>query len=71
MEMPLLNAMIDLTSKEIVYRDYVDVSVAVQGERGLVVPVLRDTDKMTFAVSVFDILRDGIMMITVFIGTGC
>ena len=44
---PAVNAMID--GDEIVYRDYVDVSVAVSAPKGLVVPVLRNVDSMTFA----------------------
>jgi len=32
-----------------VYRDYIDVSVAVAAPRGLVVPVIRDADRMSFA----------------------
>src|SRR3546814_11953304 len=34
---------------EIVYRDYADVSVAVSAPQGLVVPVVRDADKLSFA----------------------
>lgn len=34
---------------EIVYRDYVDISIAVATPKGLVVPVLRNADKLTFA----------------------
>ena len=37
-----VNAVIDDASKEIVFRDYVDISVAVASPRGLVVPVLRN-----------------------------
>ncbi|HEY3131380.1 MAG TPA: 2-oxoglutarate dehydrogenase complex dihydrolipoyllysine-residue succinyltransferase [Acidobacteriota bacterium] len=44
---PALNAIID--GKNIVYRDYYDIGVAVATDRGLVVPVLRDADKMSFA----------------------
>ena len=44
---PAVNAIID--GDEIVYRDYVDVSVAVSAPKGLVVPVLRNVDAMTFA----------------------
>ena len=40
--------MIDDERGEIVYRNYVDVSVAVQAPKGLVVPVMRDVQKMTF-----------------------
>lgn len=47
METPAINAVID--GDEIVYRDFVDISVAVATPKGLVTPVLRDCDKMTFA----------------------
>jgi len=46
-ESPVVNAVIDRT--EIVYRDYVDISVAVATPKGLVVPVLRDCDTKSFA----------------------
>ena len=48
-ELPAVNAVIDDTTNEIVYRNYVDVSVAVASPSGLVVPVLRNTEKMNFA----------------------
>jgi 2-oxoglutarate dehydrogenase E2 component (dihydrolipoamide succinyltransferase) len=44
---PAVNGVID--GDEIVYRDYYDVSVAVSTPKGLVVPVLRDVDAMSFA----------------------
>ncbi len=44
---PALNAYIDGT--DIVYHDYYDVGVAVGGGRGLVVPVLRNAERMSFA----------------------
>jgi 2-oxoglutarate dehydrogenase E2 component (dihydrolipoamide succinyltransferase) len=34
---------------DILYRDYFDIGVAVSTERGLVVPVLRDADTLSFA----------------------
>uniref|UniRef100_A0A8C2F2T5 Dihydrolipoyllysine-residue succinyltransferase component of 2-oxoglutarate dehydrogenase complex, mitochondrial n=1 Tax=Cyprinus carpio TaxID=7962 RepID=A0A8C2F2T5_CYPCA len=40
---------IDDTTKEIVYRDYVDISVAVATPKGLVVPVIRGVEGMNFA----------------------
>lgn len=43
---PVANAVID--GKDIVYRDYVDISVAVSTPTGLVVPVLRNTETMGF-----------------------
>jgi pyruvate dehydrogenase E2 component (dihydrolipoamide acetyltransferase) len=42
---PTLNAAVDLGRLEIVYRDYVHVGVAVDTERGLLVPVIRDADR--------------------------
>ncbi|KAK9810434.1 hypothetical protein WJX72_010663 [[Myrmecia] bisecta] len=44
---PAVNAVID--GDEIVYRDYTDISIAVATPKGLVVPVLRDVDKLDFA----------------------
>lgn len=41
---PLVNA--NFTGEEIIYNDFVDLSVAVSTERGLVVPVLRDLQNM-------------------------
>jgi len=43
---PEVNASID--GKDTVYHDYYDIGVAVGTERGLVVPVVRDADKMDF-----------------------
>ena len=44
---PAVNAVID--NNETVYRDYVDISIAVATTKGLVVPVLRDVNKMRFS----------------------
>lgn len=44
---PVVNASID--GKDIVYHGYFDVGVAVGSPRGLVVPVIRNSDQMTFA----------------------
>ena len=44
---PEINA--EIQGREIVYRNYFDIGVAVGGGRGLVVPVLRDADRMSFA----------------------
>ena len=43
---PVVNASVD--GNDIVYHEYYDVGVAVSTDRGLVVPVLRDADAMTF-----------------------
>jgi len=48
-EIPAVNAVIDDATNEIVYRNYTDISVAVASPTGLVVPVLRNTEKMGFA----------------------
>jgi 2-oxoglutarate dehydrogenase E2 component (dihydrolipoamide succinyltransferase) len=44
---PAVNGWID--GNEIVYHDYYDIGVAVSSNRGLVVPVIKDADKMTVA----------------------
>jgi len=44
---PVVNGSIDGT--DIVYHGYFDVGVAVGSPRGLVVPILRDADRMSFA----------------------
>ncbi|XP_017047087.1 dihydrolipoyllysine-residue succinyltransferase component of 2-oxoglutarate dehydrogenase complex, mitochondrial [Drosophila ficusphila] len=46
-DQPVVNAVIDGT--DIVYRDYVDISVAVATPRGLVVPVIRNVEGMNYA----------------------
>ncbi|CAA2969139.1 dihydrolipoyllysine-residue succinyltransferase component of 2-oxoglutarate dehydrogenase complex 2 [Olea europaea subsp. europaea] len=44
---PIVNAVID--GDDIIYRDYVDISIAVGTPKGLVVPVLRNAGSMNFA----------------------
>jgi len=46
-EIPAVNAEID--GEDIVYKNYYHIGVAVGTERGLVVPVLRDADRMSLA----------------------
>jgi 2-oxoglutarate dehydrogenase E2 component (dihydrolipoamide succinyltransferase) len=46
-QFPIVNARID--GDEIVYQDFVDIGIAVSTPRGLVVPILRDADRMSFA----------------------
>lgn len=50
-DQPIVNAVID--ENEIVYRDYIDISVAVATPKGLVVPVIRNVKNMSY----FDIER--------------
>jgi len=47
LKMPDVNAVMD--GSDIVYRDYVDISIAVGTATGLVVPVVRNTESMSFA----------------------
>jgi len=44
---PSVNASVD--GNDIVYHEYFDIGVAVSTDRGLIVPVLRDTDQLSFA----------------------
>jgi 2-oxoglutarate dehydrogenase E2 component (dihydrolipoamide succinyltransferase) len=44
---PAVNA--EIRDRDIVYHNYYDIGIAVGGGKGLVVPVLRDADRMTFA----------------------
>lgn len=46
-ESPVVNAVLD--ENEIVYRHFVDISVAVATPKGLVVPVLRNVESMNYA----------------------
>ena len=43
---PILNASVD--GNDIVYHGYFDIGIAVSSPRGLVVPILRNVDQMTF-----------------------
>ncbi len=50
---PQFNASVDMASKEIVYKKYINIGVAVDTDRGLLVPVLRNVDqKNIIALSV-------------------
>jgi 2-oxoglutarate dehydrogenase E2 component (dihydrolipoamide succinyltransferase) len=44
---PAVNASVD--GSDIVYHEYFDIGVAVSTDRGLIVPVLRDADQLSFA----------------------
>jgi len=44
---PVVNASVEDT--DVIYHNYYDIGVAVSTERGLMVPVLRDVDQMSFA----------------------
>jgi pyruvate dehydrogenase E2 component (dihydrolipoamide acetyltransferase) len=42
---PRVNASLDMEKKEIIYKDYVNIGLAVDTDRGLLVPVVKDVDK--------------------------
>ncbi len=42
---PQFNSSIDMEKKEIIYKNYFNIGIAVDTEHGLIVPVLKDTDK--------------------------
>ncbi|MDH3860358.1 MAG: 2-oxoglutarate dehydrogenase complex dihydrolipoyllysine-residue succinyltransferase [Gammaproteobacteria bacterium] len=44
---PVLNASVD--GNDILYHNYYDIGIAVSSERGLMVPIIRDVDQMSFA----------------------
>jgi len=44
---PAVNSMID--GKEMITYDFCDISIAVSGPKGLMVPVIRNAEKLTFA----------------------
>lgn len=54
-EFPSINAYID--GDEMVFNDFVDISIAVSAPRGLVVPVIRDAQKLDFAGVENEVMR--------------
>jgi pyruvate dehydrogenase E2 component (dihydrolipoamide acetyltransferase) len=46
---PIINASVDMDEQQIIYKEYVNIGVAVDTERGLVVPVLRNVDRKTIS----------------------
>lgn len=50
---PTINASLDLESEQVIYKDYVNIGIAVDTDRGLVVPSLRNADDL----SISDIAR--------------
>jgi len=54
-EWPSVNAMID--GEEIIYHDYVDISIAVSAPKGLVVPVIRNAETLSFSGIEKEVLR--------------
>ncbi|MCF2518199.1 2-oxoglutarate dehydrogenase complex dihydrolipoyllysine-residue succinyltransferase [Dyadobacter sp. CY351] len=54
-DFPVINAYMD--GDELVYNDYADISVAVSTPRGLVVPVIRNAETLSFAAVEKEIVR--------------
>ena len=54
---PVVNASVE--GNDVVYHDYFDIGIAVSSPRGLMVPVLRDVDQLSFAEVEADIARLG------------
>jgi pyruvate dehydrogenase E2 component (dihydrolipoamide acetyltransferase) len=46
---PILNASVDMENNLIIYKEYVHIGIAVDTERGLVVPVIRDADRKSIS----------------------
>ncbi len=46
-EHPELNASIDMEQEQVIYKDYVNVGIAVDSDRGLLVPNMKNTDRMS------------------------
>ena len=44
---PSINATIDEENEQLIYKDYVNIGIAVDTERGLVVPVMKNADRMS------------------------
>lgn len=51
---PQFNTSIDMENKQVIYKEYYNVGVAVDTDRGLIVPVLKDVDKK----SIFDLSNE-------------
>ncbi|MCL4150914.1 UNVERIFIED_CONTAM: hypothetical protein GTU68_027638 [Idotea baltica] len=54
-EFPTINAYID--GNEIVFNDFTDISIAVSAPKGLVVPVIRNAEKLSFAGIESEVMR--------------
>lgn len=55
LEFPAVNAFID--GEEVVFNDFTDISIAVSAPRGLVVPVIRNAENMSFAQIESEVVR--------------
>ena len=46
---PIVNASVDMEAGNVIYKEYVNVGIAVDTDRGLMVPVLRDADRLSIS----------------------
>ena len=46
---PMINASLDLDNNQIVYKSYINIGIAVDTERGLIVPSLHNADRLSIA----------------------
>ena len=46
---PIVNSSVDMEAGEVIYKEYVNIGVAVDTDRGLVVPVIRDADRLSIS----------------------
>lgn len=46
---PVVNASVDMENHQVIYKEYVNIGVAVDTERGLVVPIVRNADRKSIA----------------------
>ncbi len=46
---PLVNASVDMEHNQVIYKEYVNIGIAVDTDRGLVVPVIRDADRKSIS----------------------
>src|SRR6185436_20717651 len=46
---PVINASVDVENNQITYKEYVHIGIAVDTERGLIVPVMRDADRKSIS----------------------
>jgi pyruvate dehydrogenase E2 component (dihydrolipoyllysine-residue acetyltransferase) len=46
---PVVNASVDMENNQVIYKEYVNIGIAVDTDRGLVVPVIRDADRKSIS----------------------
>jgi pyruvate dehydrogenase E2 component (dihydrolipoamide acetyltransferase) len=46
---PIVNASVDMETSQIIYKEYINIGIAVDTERGLLVPVIKSADRKTIS----------------------